>query len=107
MPEWLIERGIGEARFALVDEGRIVEARIELDGTIVAGSIIAARLTNIGSDGRNAIAGDASGTEYLLPRGAPGRAEGGALNIEIIRSALPGPEPWKRPLSKVTAWPSR
>jgi hypothetical protein len=102
LPEWLIERGTGETRIALVDDGRIVETRIELDGAIAAGSIIAARLTNVGTDGRSAVAADETGTEYLLPRGAPRRAEGAALNLEITRGALPGTEPWKRPLAKVT-----
>ena len=35
-PEWLIERGIGETRAVLVDNGEIVEARIELDGATLA-----------------------------------------------------------------------
>jgi hypothetical protein len=32
LPEWLVERGIGETRAALVADGEIVEARVELDG---------------------------------------------------------------------------
>jgi hypothetical protein len=40
--------------------------------------------------------------EYLLPKGAPGVSEGAALSIEITRSAIPGTEPWKRPLARVT-----
>ena len=102
MPEWLIERGIGEARAALLDTGGIVEARIELDGTTRAGSIIAARLMSNGTNGRNAVARDEGGTEYLLPRGAPGVSEGAALTIEVTREAIPGSEPWKRPLARLT-----
>ena len=101
MPEWLVERGIGETRAALVDNGEIVEGRIELDGIVPAGSIIAARLTDVGSNGRNAVA-VAEGTEYLLPRGAPGSAEGAMLTIEITREPIPGAEPWKRPLARVS-----
>ena len=100
MPEWLIERGIGETRAALVDGGEILEARIALDGTVPAGSILAARLISTGTDGRNAIARDESGAEYLLPRGAAGVTEGAALSIEVTREAIPGAEPWKRPLAK-------
>ena len=44
MPEWLIERGIGETRAALVDNGHIIEARILRDEVIPAGSILTARL---------------------------------------------------------------
>ena len=100
MPEWLIERGIGETRSALVEGGEIVEARIRLEDAIPAGTILEARLTSIGQNGRNAVA-VSNGKEYLLPRGASGVTEGAALNIEVTREAIPGAEPWKRPLARV------
>ncbi len=102
MPEWLIERGIGETRAALVDRGAIIEARIELEGAIAAGSVVAARLISAGTAGRNAVARDQRGEEYLLPRGAPGVAEGAAINIEITRGPIPGSEPWKRSLARLS-----
>lgn len=102
MPEWWIERGIGETRTALVEDGEIVEARIDLDGVTPAGSVITAQLVSTGRNGRNAIARDETGTEYLLPRGAPGTTEGAPINIELTRSAIPGKEQWKRPLARVT-----
>jgi hypothetical protein len=99
LPEWLIERGIGETRYALIESGEILEARIELEGVVRAGSIIHARLV---SNGRNAVARDDGGRDYLLPRGAPGVTEGAELRIEITRSAASGNEPWKRPLARMT-----
>jgi Ribonuclease G/E len=102
LPEWLIERGIWETRAALVENGAIVEARIELEGAVRAGSIIAARLIGGGTAGRNAVARDDLGDEYLLPRGAPGVSEGAAVNIEITRAAIPGSERWKRPLARLS-----
>ena len=96
MPEWLIERGIGETRYALVEDGEIVEARIELDGIVRAGNIISARL--VSARARNALARDGHGIEYLLPAGAPGVTEGAELHIEVTREAIPGAEPWKRSL---------
>jgi ribonuclease G len=105
LPEWLIERGIGETRAALVERAEIVEARIELSGAVRAGSIIPARLTSIGFNGRNAIARDHAGAEYLLPRGAPGVTQGASLNIEVTREAIPGSEGWKRPLARTTDAP--
>ena len=102
MAEWLIERGIGETRAALVEGGAIVEARIALDGVAPAGTILVARLIDVGQAGRNAVARDDNGTEYLLPKGPNGTTEGGALNIEILREAIPGAEPWKRPLARAT-----
>ena len=102
MPEWLLEKGIGETRAALVEDGRIIDSRIELDGTVPAGTILGARLTDNGRNGRNGIARDETGTDYLLPHVPRGIAEGAELNIEVTRPAIPGPEPWKRPLAKAT-----
>jgi hypothetical protein len=102
LPEWLIERGIGETRAALVEDGRIVEARILLDGVTPAGTVIKSRLTKVGIDGRNAIAHCEDGTEYLLPHAPRGVTEGATFNIEITREAIPGDEAWKRPLARVS-----
>lgn len=102
MPEWLVEKGIGETRAVLVEGGRIVEARIELDGTVPAGTILKARLVECGRNGRNGVARDESGTNYLLPHVPREVTEGSELNIEVTRPAIPGPEPWKRPLAKAT-----
>jgi len=98
LPEWLVERGIGETRAALADGSRIVEARILRDGVIPAGTILEARLARAG---RNAVA-VADGREYLLPKGAPGITEGAKFSIEITREDLGGAEPWKRPLARVS-----
>ena len=102
MAEWLIERGIGETRAVLVEGGRIVEARIVLDGVVPAGTVIAARLASVGINSRNAIATGEDGTEYLLPQAPRGVTEGASLTIEITREAIPGDESWKRPLARVS-----
>ena len=98
MPEWLVERGIGETRAALIEAGRIVEARILREGVVPAGTVLEAQLKSIGP---NAIA-VAEGIEYLLPKGAPGTTQGAALRIEVSREELGGAEPWKRPLARAT-----
>lgn len=103
MPEWLVEHGIAESRAALVDDGHILEARIELAGATPAGTVFEARLASIGQNGRNAVAKDGSGTEYLLPQGAPRSTEGSNLTVEVTREAIPGSEPWKRPIGRVTS----
>ncbi|HEV2044206.1 MAG TPA: ribonuclease [Sphingomicrobium sp.] len=97
MPEWLIERGIGETRAVLLEHGRIVEARVMFDGVIAAGTVLAAKLK---SGGRNAVA-VADGCEYLLPKGAAGVTQGAALTIEVTREPI-GTEDWKRPLARMT-----
>jgi len=88
LPEWLIERGIGETRAVLVEGSEIIGARLILDGQAAAGAVLKARLKSVG---RNAIA-VADGTEYLLPKGAPGVTQGASLTIEVTREAI-GSEP--------------
>jgi hypothetical protein len=100
LPEWLIERGIGETRCALVDGGEIIEARVELEGVTRAGSIIQARLVSAGAG--NAVARDGDGREYLMPRRSGKLTEGASFNLEVTREAFPGTEPWKRPLARAT-----
>lgn len=101
MPEWLVEHGIAEVRAALVDNGQILEARIELEGATPAGSVVETRVANVGQNGRNAVAKDLSGIEYLLPQGAGRSTQGSVLNIEVTREVIPGAEPWKRPIGRV------
>ena len=48
MPDWVVERGIGESRYARIEDGEIVEARILLDGVIRSGSVLEARLAKVG-----------------------------------------------------------
>ena len=98
MPEWLTERGIGETRFALVEDGEIVEARILVDGIISAGTVLPAVLKRVGKPAI-ATAGD---KEFLLPYGAGAFNEGQTLTIEVTREAIPEIEPWKRALAKVS-----
>lgn len=102
MAEWLVERGIGESRAALVDGGEILEARVELDRTLPEGTVLHARLASVGVKGRNAIACDEDGRDYLLPQAPAGVTEGASFTIEIVREKIPGPEPWKRPLARAT-----
>jgi hypothetical protein len=47
----------------------------------------------------------AEGAEYLLPKGTPGITEGASLRIEVTREAIPGAEPWKRPLARLAEGP--
>jgi hypothetical protein len=103
LPDWLVERGIGETRAALVDNGEIVEARIIPEDVVAAGAVLEARLKQVGQP---AIA-VAEGREYLLPKGAPGVAEGGLLAIEVTREWIGGAEPWKRPMARVAEGPPR
>ena len=103
MPEWLIERGIGETRAALIEDGEIVEARVRRDGVIAAGTILEAKLVAVAP--RVTVEGD--GETFLLPRGVSGISEGRSLLVEVTREALGGTEPWKRGLARITTEPPR
>ena len=98
MPDWLLERGIGETRTIRVKGDEIVEARILLDDVVPAGAVLDAKLTEVGVP---AIA-HAGGRDYLLPAGAPGTTQGASLRIDVVRETIPGAEPWKRPLARAT-----
>jgi len=102
LPDWLIERGIGEVRRALVENDEIVQARISVEGVISAGRIIQAKLIDVGRNGRNAIA-LADGEEYLLRESPDGISEGTTFELEVTRPKIPGSEPWKRPLGRPAA----
>ena len=91
MAEWLYEAGIGEARAALVEDGEIVEARIEResDGPRV-GAVVDAKLVEAGRGGKGALIaldwpGEPQATLAGLP---PSTSTGARLTVEITRMAL-------------------
>jgi ribonuclease G len=99
LPEWVIERGIGEVRAALIEDGEILEARVRRDGVIAAGTILEARLVAVAPR----VTVEAGGGTFLLPRGVAGVSEGRSLFVEVTREALGGAEPWKRGLARITS----
>ena len=94
MAEWLYEAGIGEVRAALVQDGEIVEARIELDD---GAPRVGARLTGRLTDSREGRVTLDRGGEVLLNGRAPGITQGAALTVEIVREAIPEPGRAKPP----------
>jgi hypothetical protein len=98
LPEWIIERGIGETRAALIEDSAIVEARVRRDGVIPAGTILEAKLVAVAPR----VAVEAGGETFLLPHGVSGLSEGRSLFIEVTREALGGAETWKRGLARIT-----
>ncbi|NUT01328.1 MAG: ribonuclease, partial [Sphingomonas sp.] len=97
MPDWLIERGIGETRAVRVEHGEIVEARLFLDGIARAGERLQGRLARASVPSIVEV----EGQEYLLPKGAMGGTQGASVTIEVTRERIPGAEPWKRPLARI------
>ena len=91
MAEWLYEAGIGEARAALVENGEIIEARIEREGEGPrVGAVLAAKLVEAGRGGKGAlIALDWPGTPHATLAGLPPSTSTGAkIIVEITRMPL-------------------
>jgi ribonuclease G len=98
LAEWLVEAGIGETRFALIAAGAIVEARIALDGTVRAGSVVEGRF--LGRDGPFGRLALAAGGEALLKQVPAGLSEGTPVQVVIEREAVPERGRWKLPIAR-------
>ncbi|MFN3944048.1 MAG: ribonuclease [Allosphingosinicella sp.] len=108
MAEWLYEEGIGERRAILVEGGEIVEAAIELPGTLRAGAVLKGRLTAILIPGRRGIVAlDGGGGEALIEPLPPGVTEGAMLHVEIVREAPVEPGRAKLPKCRAADGPPR
>ena len=89
MPEWLYEAGIGEARAALIVDGAIIEAAIELPTPLRLGMVAPARLVELTAGGMGRL--DMDGEEAVIARIPPGVTKGATLTVEIVREAIPEP----------------
>lgn len=92
MAHWLYENGIGEERAALVERGRIVEARIQRqDDRHLAGSVLDVKLLAKSAAGHRARALLPDGSEAMLQPLPKGVSEGTTVRAEIVREALTEP----------------
>lgn len=97
-PVWILENGIGETRAALVQQGVILAAQIELPGTLRAGAVAEARLVQILAPGRVGLLAFEVGGEALLQPLPRGLTEGARLVAEVTREAVGS----KRPVCRAT-----
>ncbi len=89
MAEWLYEEGIGEARAALIEKGKLVEALIEREGDHVrAGSVAQGRLIQTIIPRKRGVVRLTSGEEVLIEPIPPKVAEGANVLVEIFREAI-------------------
>lgn len=93
MTEWLYEDGIGERRAALVEDGRIVAAEIELPEGLLVGLIARGRLIEAARSGGLVRIGE---EEAALDRVPAGMSVGRDLMVEVVREAIPEPGRPKR-----------
>src|SRR3546814_14993044 len=90
MAEWLYEEGIGEARAALIEKGRLVEAQIERESDAArAGAVVQGKLVRTVIPKKRGIARLISGEEVLVEPIPPKIAEGATVLLEILREAIP------------------
>lgn len=102
MADWVVERGIGEVRAARIVDGEIVEARIEPDDALRAGTILPARLVRRLPVRNEGVVAWEDGEALLspLPRAV---TEGATLLVEITRPALSEPGKPKRARARPAA----
>jgi ribonuclease G len=105
LAEWLYEAGIGETRAALVEDGEIVEAAIELPG-LRAGTVAEGRLTEILVPGRRGLVATAAGDVLVEPLPAA-LSKGRPVRVEILREAVPEAGRPKLPKGAITDAPER
>lgn len=102
MPEWWVEQGIGETRAALIDGDTILEAAIEPDGVLRAGTVLEARLVARLPERGQGIVTWADGEALLRPL-PPEVTQGGLLLVEIVREAIDEAGKPKRALARPAA----
>lgn len=102
MAEWLYEDGIGEARAILVDNDRIVAARIERQGGIKPGMVADARLVTRVVANTRGIVKFADDSEALLSPLPKGLNEGASLPVEVMRAGIDEKSRFKLPVVKAT-----
>lgn len=86
MPEWLVERGIGEDRAILVDRGRVIAAKCRWPGELQAGQRFTAKLSS--KNGPRGLGELPDGREIWLDRLPRDASEGSSLDIAITRGAI-------------------
>jgi hypothetical protein len=89
MTHWLYEDGIGEERAALIEHGRIIEARIQrADTPLGCGAVVEGRLLAKSAGGHRARVALADGGEAMLQPVPKDLSEGKTVRAEVLREAL-------------------
>jgi ribonuclease G len=86
---WLYEAGIGESRALRLENGELIQIRVErADGSARAGAVADAKFTQQWVAGRSGIVTLTDGQEALLQPLPRGLTEGSMVRVEIVRAAI-------------------
>lgn len=103
MPEWLVERGIGEDRALLVEGDDVLATKLRWPGELHAGAVVAATLMHKTANARRGTALDESGREILIDRIPPEISEGSRITVEVTRAGIAERGRFKRAHGRVAA----
>jgi hypothetical protein len=87
-PEWLVEHGIGETRWLLVEGDRVRAARVEWPGELAADSEVSGQLVTRHKGAKRGVVRLDDGREVLVDHLSPEATEGMPLALTITRAAL-------------------
>lgn len=88
MAEWLVEAGIGEERAVLLDQGRIVAARLQWPGRLAAGAVVDAVVQQRQPGTSQALVRLPDGSEAHARRLPKADSEGSTVHVLIEREAM-------------------
>ena len=87
-PQWLVERGIGENRWLLMDRGEVLAARLRWPGEVSAGQIVEGRLTQKLAGARRGLVTLNNGGEAMVDHLPRDVNEGARGTFRITRAAI-------------------
>jgi len=88
LAEWLVERGIGETRSLLVENGEVIAAKLNWPGELQAGEVRSAQLIKKRKGTRRGVATLDSAQEVLVDHLPSSLTEGQAFALRISRAAI-------------------
>lgn len=88
MAEWLIEKGIGEERALLIENDRVLAAKIHWHGEFYANQRVRARVEKRRKGTDRALARTETGSEILLDRLPSAASEGSEIDLIITRAPI-------------------
>jgi ribonuclease G len=102
-PQWLIEQGIGETRWLLVQGDKVLAARLEWPGELTAGQTVTGQLVSKAKGAKRGLARIEGGREVLVDHLPPQLTEGASVTVVITRAALAERGRFKRAQGRVVA----